>query len=177
MRTGNILTNWDFTLAHTQVNVKFNVSKCECVYVWQVGAEETTGEKTRPVLRLLRETCLSHWTLPSPKLPRCLHEHTDKYTVCQRIHTRTTCTQLHKQTDRHMRVHSQFMIPWHTLHWELQCAPLFCHSPDSEPLSDLYMMPNSELSNLMWPLFLLCFSKRRWLYAFAAKLTRVTSWT
>lgn len=46
-----------------------------------------------------------------------------------------THTKTHRNTHTRRRAPTEFMIPWHTLHWGLQRAPSFCHCSDSELLS------------------------------------------
>lgn len=76
-------------------------------------------------------------------------------------------------------VFTHFMIAWNTVHWELQCVPSFCHSSDSELLSEyqkhfwsctrchIRAMQSDVAPNLE--------ANPTGLYAFAAKLTRVTA--
>lgn len=63
-------------------------------------------------------------------MPWHLQKHRDTYRVPMVTHTKT-----HRNTHTRRRAPTEFMTPWHTLHWGLQRAPSFCHCSDSELLS------------------------------------------
>lgn len=133
-----------------------------CENVRDGRSAEMTGDKNHTVVSVKRS--MPHWTLPY-----WLNTHIDIHT-----HTRARA-HLHK-TQTH--AFTQFTIAWNTVHWELQCVPSFCHSSDSELLSEY----QKHFWSYIWchiratqsDVAAILEANPTGLYAFAAKITCVT---
>lgn len=104
------------------------MSEGVCMCVCQTKAEEMTGEKLCCLETVKRSVSVT-LNSTSPELPPCLHKLTYTLTYTLQANTNTS-----KETQ------AQAFTPLTILrHWELQCAPSFCHCSDSELLSEYQM--------------------------------------